>query len=94
MTAMGLGEVYVEEFTASVGLPNGHVAQVVLHVADEDGPPVGPTGWTWDSTSPYVSAPSGPGDQLAARLDIGAAMALLATALRPSVAAQALIEQD
>ena len=89
----------------TVSLPNGRPIVVTLRSAGGDSPvdrpaertadPAGPggaTGWTWHSDSPWLADPAGPEDQLAARLDIGAAMHVIAEALRPSLTAGAYNE--
>lgn len=89
----------------TVSLPTDRPIVVALRTAVDDNPadrttgpggaagPGGATGWTWHSDSPWLADPAGPEDQLAARLDIGAAMHTIAEALRPSLTADAYNEE-
>jgi hypothetical protein len=105
VTAIDLGDPYIDAARMTVSLPNGRPIVVALRTAVDDGPvgrtadPAGAagsggaTGWTWHSDSQWLADPAGPEDQLAARLDIGAAMHVIAEALRPSLTSDAYNEE-
>ncbi len=102
VTAIDLGDPYIDAARMTVSLPNGRPIVVALRTAVDDGPTGRPTraagsggatGWTWHSDSPWLADPAGPEDQLAARLDIGGALHVIAEALRPSLTADAFDEE-
>ena len=91
-----MGDPYIDAARMTVSLPNGRPIVVALRTASDaiDGitGKDEATGWTWHSDSPWLTDPAGPEDQIAARLDIGAAMHVIAEALRPSLTADAYTE--
>ena len=81
VTALDLGEPAITGAVLTVVLPNDTSAAIVLRL--DQGTPT--TGWSWHSDHPAVHDPAGPDDQIAARLDIAAAVVALAGALTPSI---------
>jgi hypothetical protein len=76
VSAIDLGDLFIDGVTLQLALPNGHPATVELRAGDADTPP---TRWIWTSTSPHLTDPAGPEDQPGVRLDIASAMTALAS---------------